>query len=717
MMLRTADNEYIQVPDVEVERQAKLFQSIGDTSGDFSYEFEIDNNSDNLDKLGIISPVDGFQKTIYTVSDVALLDDEGSVLYMGYVRVQSIQDTITLSFFSGNNNWFSVLSGDIADLDLTDLELEINTTTIPDSWVNTSGIIFPFVDLGSISRRSRNNWKIDDFQPFIYIHTAVSECFKQAGLKLAGEILTDWRYNHMITTNGSENADAIEERKVYVNNSTNDTVGITFTPLVFLNTTVPFYPGTLWDTVNHKFVADSRMTVDINFTSVVNINSQFLVIELFRNGAFFKVVRAVAASAGDQVISFNERVTIDSGDELDIRAIKTQLLAVGTVKSATLKIVPVRLYRVFGNNILPNTSQVEFVTNVFKLFNTVIDYDPFTKTVTVDFFKNVIRNDEVDLSEYIDPSTISVNYTELMESYGKVNVLKYEDPSSDSIDRWNEDKVYPYGSGVINSDNDFAEDNVEIVQSIFCASDMSILNPLSVNLPRMDFNEEDDSGEIAATITNSAGSSLFTVSATFKPAINDIINITTSTNDTYSGQYFIISVPSATTFIVSGLPFVSNESITITRTTINKTDNSDQILLLVEPDVPWSEFAPSIIDVDIEDDNSAEDPAIAWFYRPMDGNTVDNLYKSLSFDPIPIENAFQRTLIEDYWGDLGPILQDPIKIYVDAYLPKSVFESITFKQPIRLKTDRFNARFIPNRITGYKNSSSPCTLELIKLGN
>jgi hypothetical protein len=717
MMLKTANNEYIQVDDVEVERQAKLFQHIGDTAGDFSYEFEIDANSDNLNKLGIISPVDGFQKTIYTVSDISLLDDEGAVLYSGFIRVQSIQETISVSFFSGNNNWFSSMSGDIADLDLSALELEINTTTIPASWVNTSGIIFPFVDLGAISRRATNNWKLEDFQPFIYIHTAVSECFKQSGLKLAGEILTDWRYNHMTTANGTENTKEIDDRKVSIASSVSQGAGNPLAVVLeFDQVTGVYYPGLLWDTVNDRFVADSKMVIDLGFSGVASVGSGgLLVVDIYINGSFYKVITFTSVGASQTITGNVKGVPLQSGDILTIRIRKSPLLSTVTVDTAKLTITPTKLYKVFARNLLPNISQVDFVNEVFTLFNTVVDYDPFTKTVTVDFFKSVIKNDELDLSEYIDPSTISVNYTELMESYGKQNILKYNDPSSESIEKYNEDKPIPYGAGSIQSNNDFAEDSVDIVESVFCASDMSSLNPLSVNLPRMDFRQDDEDSEVEATITNDGGSSLFTVPTTFKPLVTDLINIKNSTNDVYIGQYMIASVDSATTFNVFGLPYISNETVTITRSTINKTDNNDQILLLVEPDVPWSEFSPDIVSVDIEDDNSAEDPAIAWFYRPMDGNTVDNLYKSLSFDPIPIENAFQRTMIEDYWGDLGPIIQDPVKIYVDAYLPKSVFESITFKQPIRLKTDRFNARFIPNRITGYKNSSSPCTLELIKL--
>lgn len=720
MMLRNANNEYINIEDVDVERQAKLFQNIGDTAGDFSYSFSIDNNSEVRNILGIPSPVDGFNKSIYTANDIDLCNDEGGVIYKGFLRITDIQDdAIEASFFSGNNNWFNLMSGDIADLDLDTYEEDINTTTIPASWNRTSGIIYPFVDLGSISKRSTNNWKLDDFQPFMYVKDAVKECFKYSGLKLSGEILNDWRYNHLITTNGSVNTDELAERKALVSKSTTQTIAALTTETITFNVfTGIYFPGLLWDTGNHRYVADSKMILDLSFTSLVNVaipgvGINILALQIYINGSLYKVMKNVYQAVADQVVTFNDTLSLDSGDILTI--VGSNLLASSDIKTAKLTLEPSKLYRVFARNILPNINQVEFVNNVFKLFNTVIDYDQFTKTVSVDLFKNVIRNDEIDLSEYIDPSTVRENYTEILESYGRINVLKYGDPSSEDIDKYNIDKVLPYGAGEIESNNDFIDPRVDILESIFCASDMSFKNPFSINLPRFDFNEEDEDSEVTATITDDGGSSRFTVPTTFKPVVGDIINIKSSTNDVYSGQYFISALDSAITFNVFGLPFASAETVTIARVTINKINNSDQILLLVEPQVPYSEFAPDFSSIDLEDANPFEDPAIAWFYRPMDGNTIDQLDRSLSFDPIPIENPYQRTMINDYWGDLGPILQDPIKIYVDAYLPKSVFESINFKQPIRIKTDKFNSRFFPNRITGYKDSSQPCTLELIKL--
>lgn len=712
MMLRTADNEYIQVPDVEVERQAKLFQSIGDTSGDFSYEFEIDNNSDNLDKLGIISPVDGFQKTIYTVNDISLLDDEGSVLYTGYVRIQSIQDTITLSFFSGNNNWFSAMSDNISDLDLSDFEIEVNITNITNSWVNTEGVIFPYVNSGAFSTRSYITFTLNDFIPFVYVKDIIKKCFAYSGLKLSGEIVTDWRYEHLITTsNRITTRQEIQDRTVSVSKVADQTITTIGSPYEVVEFELQDSVGTHsnWDSVNFRYTADVPMIIETTISYENTYSGTFGTGQLLiKNGT--EIIDGTS-SPNDEYTFSSPRIQggiitpifLDAGDYVDFRIDRRNVADTITVNAASFEIRPVRLLKLFPLNILPQSTQLDFCLDVFKLFNTVIDYDPFTKTVTVDFFKNAIRNDELDISEYIDPSTIRVDYNELIGDYGKLNVLKYTEADNDTIKDYNKTSTYPYGSGIINSENEFVDKEKDILESTFVATPEDNRNPYGISMAKLDFTEIERGQEYTASITNVSGEARFTVSEVFSPVVGEVIEVYDSSDETYLGQWVIDNSVSVTAFEVGGILFSTAVTVRLRRIEIVPKQNSDQVLLLVAPE------------------SFAGTAAYAWFYKPQITNTgytnLNDYTKSLSFGENITTLPYQRTMIEDYWADLGPILQDPIKIYVDAYLPKSVFESITFKQPIRLKTDRFNARFIPNRITGYKNSSSPCTLELIKLGN
>jgi hypothetical protein len=603
--------------------------------------------------------------------------------------------------------------GDLIDLDLSSYIIEKNLTNIIASWNNNDGIVFPLMNTGSVGNRSRSNWTLEDYQPFIYVKNIISECFRQAGLKISGELLDDWRYQHLITSTIDVTIQQeLEDRKVNVSKIIDQVISTAPTYEV-LELEVENFVGTHsnWDNVNYRYVADVPMIVQTT-TTITNTGgggSQGITVRLLINGT--TEVDGFSRGNNDTFTINSPRIRggvikpifLDSGDYLDIQL--TSVASSNTITSAQFEVRPIKILEINPVTLLPKISRIDFVTEVFKLFNTVIDYDPFTKTVTVDFFKNVIRNDELDISEYIDPSTIRVDYTELIGDYGKENILRYSESDNEIIEKYNDAKDIPYGAGLIESANDFAEDKKDIIDSIFVATPEDSKNPIGTSLPRVEFTTEDYGQEFTATVTNSSGS-LFTVT-NFVPQVGELINVSDSTVDSYLGNWLIDTVVSPSTFTVDSMPYVSNANVTIRKFNVVQNSMSDQILLLAVPDTALSDFS----------DYSGISPMYAYFYKPFQNRNIDDYDRSLSFGPVEINNAYQRTMIEDYWGDLGPILQDPIKIYVDAYLPKSVFESITFKQPIRLKTDRFNARFIPNRITGYKNSSSPCTLELIKLGN
>jgi len=721
MMLRNSDNEYIEVEDVEVERQAKLFQAIGHTIGDFSYSFDVDNNSENLAKLGIPSPVDGFMKTIYTANDIDLCDNDGGVLYKGFVRVTGIDDqVISCSFFSGNNNWFNLMTGELKDIDLALYEVEPNVAAIINSWDDTEGVVFPIINTGAMADRSTNNWFVNDFHPFIYVKDVVKKCFDTSGLKLSGEILSDYRYNHLLTSNNSGTPEErIQLRRVFVGKSSPQTIDDdTPEKLTFPDVATPNYIGTLWNTGTDRFTADKKMLVNVTMTvTATHLIGEAVMTFVYINGAiypfFYLIIGGPGTAAGTETKSINKQVPLNSGDYIEIFSRMRDPDDPGTVDSATLKIDIDRIYNIFPEQILPNVKMVDFVTDIFRIFNTVIDYDSFTKTVTVDFFKNAIRKDEVDLSEFIDPSTIKVNYTELLEAYGKSNILKYSEAGNEQLELFNETSILPYASGEITSDNDFVEDQVDIVESNFVATIENSLNPMGVSLPYLEWRQLERIGtEFTGTITNSSGAKV-TVSD-YNPADGDLIEITESTVESYIGQWTVGTVASGTEFYFVSMPYDANATVTMQVLTVESRQNEDQVLLLGEPSVPKDDFS-DYPGFDINTTFVTEDALFAWFYRPMDGRPIDRLTSSLSFGDIPIENVFQRTMIEDYWADLGPIIKDPGKPYIDAYLPKPVFDSITFKQPLRIKCDKFNARFFPNRITGYKDSSQPCTLELIKL--
>lgn len=725
MMLKTSDNEYIEVPDVEMERQAKLFDSVADTAGDFSYTFEFDNNSENRRKLNIVSPVDGFDKSIYRINDVKLCDNTGSVVYTGYLQLQTLGDTFEASFFSGNNNWFAMMSGDIVDLDMSEFELEITQTNIEDSWDNTEGIIFPWINTGAMNNRSSTFIKIDDFQPFIYVKNVVEKCFTQSGLKLAGGILSDWRYDHLITSTNTESlSNKINERIVKVSKEVDQALTGSFAAIQFEIEDSVGDLG-LWDNTTYRYTADVRMqvsaTVQFNFSLA---GAGAINFRMVKNGVAVDSTDWYVASAGSvtdfpsAVINLpkisSNKIILEVGDYIEFQAKET---GSGTITSGSLTITPIRLLRAYPTWILPDISQVDFVTNVFKLFNTVIDFDPFTKTVTVDLFKNVVRHDEIDLSLYVDPNTVKIDYQEIISDYAKINSINYDDSDTSLIKKYNSGRSYKYGSGQIDSGNEFVQNYQEIFKSIFVATAESINNPFGFSMPEIEFNELEFGQEYTANVTLSAGDAKFTVTEDFFPVALEIIEVFSSSDSTYIGQWMIGNAISDTEFVLADLDYLSNASVIIRRASIVSKNTGEQVLLLAVPNIALGSLTPNNLDDQtlFEASVITDNIAYAYFYKPQINATIDAYELSLSFGDNDIPLAYQRTMIDDYWQDFAGILQDPVKVFVDANLPKPVFDSITFKNPLRVKTDKFNTRFFPNRLTGYKDSIQPMTAELIKL--
>src|SRR5688572_10501146 len=152
MMLRVAGGFLDIDEEIFVEKRTKLFESLDETLGDFSYTFELQKTQNNLNLLSI-PLADVYQKTIYNRIDTEALDDEGDLIYTGFLRIESITDVISCSFFSGNYNWISRLTGQISEgIDFSDLDTSLTNAAIIATFTNETGIAFPIIDAGGLIR-------------------------------------------------------------------------------------------------------------------------------------------------------------------------------------------------------------------------------------------------------------------------------------------------------------------------------------------------------------------------------------------------------------------------------------------------------------------------------------------------------------------------------------------------------------------------------------
>lgn len=710
------NNQYLDYNDtIDVDRMVKLFEEAGTTQGDVSYDFSIPATTKNKSIFELFT-IDQSDKIIYSKIP-ATLESNGNIIYIGFIKVESENEQeIECTFFSGNSNWFNDLNFNLRDFDFSSLDVEWNVTSVAARETATTGAIFPIIDLGSLSERSYVNWHIDEIHPFVYVKSAIQTLLNRSGIKLTGDILNDWRYNHLITSNSDAAApqEEVNDRSVFINKTNTQTVTGSADLITFNNETGDYYPGSLWDTTNDNLTADVKMTIEITMTIEMTVGAGNIGgVYINKNGSPFTapgqwtVINSVSALETTQTIE----VTLEEGDVIDFRGIV--LISSFDVNSATLRITPIRLHKVFTSYLLPDKQAKDFVSGIFALFNPVINYNPYSKTLNVDLFKNVIRKTELDISQYIDVRTIENDYSELMLNYGESNVLSFSESDSDEIAKYNKATTIPYGAGEILSENELSQESVEILNSDFVAAIETVKNPFNTFLPKLSWRSlsEDDLSTEGVSLTSSSGL-LFTASGY---AVGDIVRVSNSTVEAYDGEW-IVSSATSTTFKVAGLTYAGDATADVQKMNIEFEATSEQALLLVLPNLSVADFTH--ITLMFYADSSAvtgvASPATAYFYKPLQGLNIDDYKETLSFGTPELLNTHQITMIDSYWKDFEMIVKDPVKARATAHFPKPVFDKL-FDGPLRLKTKKFNTKFFCNKVTGYEASHLPCEVELIKI--
>jgi len=737
------NNQYLDFNEpVDIERQVKLFEEAATTVGDFSYSFTIQATTKNRSIFDLFS-INQSGKRIYTKIP-AIMENSGAPVYFGYIKVErDNEDEIQASFFSGNSNWFNDLDFDLRDFDFSQYNVDWTLAVISSLESATTGVLFPVIDTGSVSERSYVNWHIDELHPFIYVKSAIQTLLNKSGIKLSGDILKDWRYNNLITSNADAATpqDEINNRATNVNKTIAQTINLIPELITFPNTTGIYFPGDLWSTVNHEFTADVRMIIEVEVTASIttgggNIGS----IILYKNGAVITPGDIMSSSGISYAVNavtpetVNASVTmaLNPGDVINFRG--SAVIGNYDINSATLKITPSRLQYVFASYLMPDVKAKDFVASVFAIFNPVINYDQYSKTLEVNLFKNIIREPELDISEFVDAKSIEHDYVELMENYGQSNLLLYSESDSDIVEAYNKGSVIPFGAGVILSENETAQASADILQSDFVAAMEGQKNPFKTFLPKLAWRSlsETDisfyaaSGAIPATDPGPGLTFSSSILENVGISPGDIIKIYDARPDTpgddvssYNGEWMVTSSTSGGgvgSFRVAGLAYTYDARVNIVKLQIDFESNDEQALLLALPskDVLDFTYVSAMLYFDSSGPSSVSFPATAYFYKPLQGLNIDEYTEGLSFGPVNISNAHQITMIESYWRDFERIVKDPVKLIAAAFFPKSIFDRL-FNGPLRIKTKRFNCLFFMNRTVGYQEKSLPCDIEAIKL--
>lgn len=720
MMLKV-DNEFLDFNDfVEVEKRVKLFEQLNQTMGDFSYSFDLPMTSKNLKTIGFPFP-DVVDKAIYRHVNCDLLDESGLLLYKGFLRIEKVieeEHKIVSSFFSGNSNWISLLTGAASDAGFSVYDQELNEANIIATWGATEGLVYPLLDTGLLIHRKMPFVKPEDFVGCIFVKTAFKKIFQSIGLKLNGDLLSDPVFNSLLVCNNKFNEEGINQRSGFAASTVSQPAN---TILLFDDfSTFPYYNGSVGNMTNSisetRYTADVKMRVQVEVTINITTAATTGFFFIGKNGSSIHLPILFDPPSGQA--SAAREIELEAGDYIYIVGPPFALSTIDP--GSTFKVTPVFIHYTFGSSLVPNISKAEFISQVLNIFNVATDYDPVTKTLTIDLFDRIKSKSEIDISGSI--KSVETDFMEFISSFGKRTTLSFNQGDDEDLAPYNVSEFIKYGEGVIEVDNDFIEDSAPLIESHF-TNPVSYKSPaFSCSLERMKFLEESEGVAFEFTAVSLVSAyARFAIPPNTEIAendrfqIGDVVRISETQALDYIGDWMVSAVGDGfVEFFRCFWDGSASPTGRMVRIKYSYSDSEDSFLLMNAGNLVVSDF--SKLDHFYIDENIHTSFQYAFFNLLSLGLPVNDAFKqSLNFGSINNPLNYQRTLIGAFWSNTRSMLNDPVKLIVQANLSNKSFLSMTALRPVRVKTAQTNNLYYLNLISGYKGSRYACRVELIKL--
>lgn len=714
-MMIKVNGEYLEGQVTpEIVRRAKTFSTL-DESGDFSYQFDAPDIAENRRKLGI-----------YDISNLSNLFPEASIesknipIHIGNLRIEGIEDgLITLSFFSGNTNWFKSLTGRVYDIDLSQFKIPlVNTSpsaTLVDTWDNTEGIIFPLLDRGKLFDWASRRLSTGDFLAMTYLKDIVRGIFTHHGFKVNGELFNDALFNTTIV--GSANPFDISfpfntGMSAYPGKTASQTINTTPAIVTFPITTYPFHNGTWspWDISVSRYTAqqdvDLSIKIDAKFTAVVTYT-----FELRINGVEVETITGTDSAVSN---GFNESnaIRFDAGDYFEVWGFID--IGSASITSGSLKVDVIRLPYIFPQYLLADMTQAEVISSVFLMLNVISDYDPFTKTVTCNLFRNIDKKESQDLSEYIN--SYKIDFIDILSDVSQHNYFQYQNSLSSMASDFRDVYELDFGAGDLRVFNEGLT-RESSVDSDFTGSFDYYNTKFGANLMAIGTDTYESTGEAIniISVTNSGGDALFTTDEAHGFKQLDYVRLDNMINGVYHGLGYeglsqVLTVPTDTTFTLQNIPFNSAGTGQVFSVSRNVGRPNDVFIASVIPNYLVSNF--SVFNTINYSGTSYNRIAYSYFLKPNAGLAVDEMRETLAFGkPFGFTNI---TLLEKNYSSSEAMFNNPVKIRALMSLPETVYKDLDFSKPVRLKTKDFDSNFFVELIKGYIGSEFECEVELIK---
>jgi len=639
------------------------FGDISTSRGGFSNDFTIPLSSKNDAALGYPSDINIGNRNPYQKIDAQLID-QGAVIAIGYIRYKVVEGKkIQCSFFADNTEWFNLIKDKkMSDIDLSDYNHEWTSFNITQSFTNTEGYIYPVIDYGYYIDANIDDGTgqtvVDDITmyPAMFVSSLVNQIFTDIGWNVSGSLLSEERYQRMIQPFSAEDfakpESQINSDSIIVDDTTPLLISNSFTSSGSVD-----WSGYGTD-VNVTNEGVYNIQVNLNYSWTTGTANQ-LIFRIRKNGTnIYSVQRDVVNNNTGEVILISNNELLSPTDDIDVFCeVAFAGNGLATIEG-TLNIISQADYvsgsEIIMSSTMPDISQADFLKYIFFSFGVVPQPDNYSKTVSLDFFKEIEDNipNAVDWSKKLDTSkSINTDFTELLNKYSRESILNYEEDEDDAeLSSYKAETKLNFGQGQINIDNDHLDPRKEIYKSPYSP----MINILSFNnelyIPQIKYWQyDDDESDFVKEFKPSPKIGLIT------DAI-DWTDLTVGFADTFK----VNSTGSSSSFVVSEVPF-------------------------------------------------------CWFVKTPYITEVNSYDFSLAYDQVQFPNVTDSTLIETYIEDYEKVL-NTMK-YVKAYfrINEVDINNLDFLTPVYI--DRFKSYFYINKIKNYQGANKTTEVELIKLSS
>ena len=519
----------------------------GGRSGSFTNDFKAILNPHNKSAIGFVDSLQAANSfRVEKKHEAKLFNEAGGEIARGFTQIVSINKrlkTITITFYTGNTPWIDLLKGkSIRDIWLWDLQHDYTEANIVASWSNTGGYIYPFIDYGRLTFLLGAYTYVDDWFPAMYQHSLVTRMMEAIGWKISGDIVDSWNYNHAVIPFVNERF--LEDSEFQVPASAERTTLVdyglsripvsatteTLTEVLDIDTVIVDELGA-FNLSTDRYVAtkglnDAIFTLTLSNTSLSISIAQggaatgTIKLQLRKNGVAVEEQTLLTLS-GNGLATLNGPFVITTttdmiaGDYIDGAietsysgaVISTTIISIVTgVNDYNFDLSNVDNTIIPGNNVtlhnnLPDIDQAKFIKDIIIRHGALVTVDQYTSTITLNSMEKVLDQSE-DLEDWSDRvnllSTSEIDFTKIVNRYGKKSYFKYADAKDDDsyLTEYNDGRELALGDGKLEIDNDFIQDTTDIYTSIFTPTltiEAIIFPPLSVSyflpyIPRVSYD-------------------------------------------------------------------------------------------------------------------------------------------------------------------------------------------------------------------------------------